>query len=206
MVLDRDGADRAVPNPEVEPRAYLQWLGFAGPDLLITYGDGRFCAWPIGEGGRISPAAEATGFTVRPYPQVSELVPGMLSLAGLIVIGDLDAVTLSEVDTPGWLVDLRPWTLLAFAPGGTHVAALADWHFNGDESPLPRANGTLRVRSLWQRQRGDLFTRPLAGAGAADVTWLAPARALLAHLDVRGVLALPRACIAYRLTRDSTGR
>ncbi|GAA4516566.1 hypothetical protein GCM10023191_087750 [Actinoallomurus oryzae] len=92
------------------------------------------------------------------------------------------------------------------ASGGTHVAALADRHFNGDESPLPRASGTLRGRSLWQRQLGDLLTRPLAGAGAADVTRLAHARVLLAHPDVRGVLALLRARIAYRLTRDSTGR
>jgi hypothetical protein len=72
---------------------------------LIKYGLGRFRAWPIGGGERISPAAEATGFTVRGHPQIPELVPDMLSLAGLIVVGDrcLDAVTLSEVDCrAGW--------------------------------------------------------------------------------------------------------
>jgi hypothetical protein len=208
VLLDRDGQLIGLSrNLQVEPPEHLQWLGFAGPDLLITYGLGRFRAWPIGGGERISPAAEATGFTVRGYPQIPELAPDMLSLAGPIVVGDrcLDAVTLSEVDMPGWLADLPRWTWLFFAPGGTHVAALTDWHFNGDEYPGPRANGKLRVRSLWQRQLGDLLTRPLASTGAADVTRLAPTHALLAHSDVRGVLALLRACVAYRLAHDSTG-
>lgn len=172
----------------VEAPGELSWLGFCGPDHLLTlHARTQLRSWRVG-----SPTAiEATRVLESGHIQP-------LAFAGLVVAGAafLDAGTLEPAPplaTLGWIAHRwgfgrsRPY----LSPGGDYGA----W------KPEEDANA-VEVHDLGHEEVAALVRRPLSEFGPAD---LVTVRNLAQHATDRKTIAalgLLRACLEYRFAAE----
>lgn len=192
VVLDQDFRPIAWAPMDDSRFGYspIGWMGFFGPDRLITF-TGQFQSW------RVEPELiiEAeTGY----HPTWSSHI-GALPFAGQIVYNNgvcLDAATLSVTSPPSALEELLPWERLFVSADGVHAARLRDEPVGSH--PPERKNGELEIRDLRRTEIGALLARPLADARRSDQARLAR----LVSADTAEVTGLLRACLEYRFGAD----
>jgi hypothetical protein len=178
--------------------AELDWLGFCGPDRLITKtGWGAMGSWRLG-GGRITLQArtELVHRDGQPSRAGSGALPPYIwvrpqeALGQVAVGGDfnpsreprlLDAATLGRVDSP-WMRPGGRWTV---SDDGYHAAGWDD-------------RGVVELHDLRLATLRRLATEPLAKAHPSDARLLAGVGGLELPPPAAEVASLLRACVEYR--------
>jgi hypothetical protein len=172
----------------VEAPEGLSWLGFCGPDHLLTrHARTQLRSWRVGSPTAIEATRVVESGPFRP-----------LAFAGLVMAGHafLDAGTLEPAPplaTLGWMAN---WWGLGrsppyLSPGGDYGA----WKPKGDGE-------TVEVHDLAREEVTALVRRPLAEFNPAD---LVTVKNLARHAGDRKTLAalgLLRACLEYRFATE----
>jgi hypothetical protein len=165
-------------------RSCFEWLGFCGPDRLITRSAFKqLCSW------RVEPRLIREATT---RSSARHMLP--MPAAGWIVLDSRDhrdARTLQEVDYPpmlGWMLHAGAGRLLS-TDTDHHVAWLRD-------------DGDLEVRDLRLGEISELVERPMASSCLADLNVVAEASAYATSPEIAEVTRLMRACLEYRFGAD----